>query len=236
MNYLEQQTEQLLEQRTEKFIKDSLFSDEVLDMISENMRPIDTLMSYYKCASMEVETKFKVLNEQFSLKYDCNPIESIKTRIKSMDSILKKIRRKNIPLSFEAIENEIRDIAGVRVICSFIEDIYMLADCFLAQDDITLIEIKDYIKNPKPSGYRSLHLIVEVPIFLKDEKRPMKVEVQLRTIAMDFWASLEHKLRYKKDIDPTEAEQIARELVECANISRDLDDRMQEIRRRIEKR
>ena len=149
MNYLEQQTEQLLEQRTEKFIKDSLFSDEVLDMISENMRPIDTLMSYYKCASMEVETKFKVLNEQFSLKYDCNPIESIKTRIKSMDSILKKIRRKNIPLSFEAIENEIRDIAGVRVICSFIEDIYMLADCFLAQDDITLIEIKDYIKKIK---------------------------------------------------------------------------------------
>lgn len=189
MNYLEQQTEQLLEQRTEKFIKDSLFSDEVLDMISENMRPIDTLMSYYKCASMEVETKFKVLNEQFSLAYDCNPIESIKTRIKSMDSILKKIRRKNIPLSFEAIENEIRDIAGVRVICSFIEDIYMLADCFLAQDDITLIEIKDYIKNPKPSGYRSLHLIVEVPIFLHNEKRPMKVEVQIRTLAMDLWAS-----------------------------------------------
>ena len=233
MNYLEQQTEQLLEQRTEKLIKDSLFSDEVLDMISENMRPIDTLMSYYKCASMEVETKFKVLNEQFSLKYDCNPIESIKTRIKSMDSILKKIRRKNIPLSFEAIENEIRDIAGVRVICSFIEDIYMLADCFLAQDDITLIEIKDYIKNPKPSGYRSLHLIVEVPIFLHNEKRPMKVEVQIRTLAMDLWASQEHKLRYKKNIPEDEQENISAELADCAEIIASIDRRMENLRTRM---
>ena len=233
MNYLEQQTEQLLEQRTEKFIKDSLFSDEVLDMISENMRPIDTLMSYYKCASMEVETKFKVLNEQFSLEYDRNPIESVKSRLKSLDGIVKKVRRKNIPLTMEAIEENINDIAGIRVVCSFPEDIYLLAKCLLQQDDIRLIEKKDYIKNPKENGYRSLHLIVAVPIFLQNEKREMKVEVQLRTIAMDFWASLEHKVRYKKNIPADETERLAQELTECAEISAELDQRMQDIRTRL---
>ena len=113
------------------------------------------------------------------------------------------------------------------MICSFQEDIYMLADCLLQQDDVRLIERKDYIKNPKPGGYRSLHLIIEVPIFLEKEKRPMKVEVQLRTIAMDFWASLEHKLRYKKNIPESEAEYLAKELVECAGISASLDQRME---------
>ena len=120
------------------------------------------------------------------------------------------------------------------MICSFQEDIYMLADCLLQQDDVRLIERKDYIKNPKPGGYRSLHLIIEVPIFLEKEKRPMKVEVQLRTIAMDFWASLEHKLRYKKNIPESEAEYLAKELVECAGISASLDQRMEAIRDRME--
>jgi putative GTP pyrophosphokinase len=174
------------------------------------------------------------LNEQFSLQYDRNPIESIKTRVKSFDSILKKVKRKQIPFSLESIEENINDIAGVRVICSFQEDIYMLADCLLQQDDVRLIERKDYIKNPKPGGYRSLHLIIEVPIFLEKEKRPMKVEVQLRTIAMDFWASLEHKLRYKKNIPESEAEYLAKELVECAGISASLDQRMEAIRDRME--
>ena len=128
-------------------------------------------MSYYECAIMEVETKFRVLNHELSLEYDNNPIESIKTRVKSYDSILKKIRRKNIPLNLRAIEDNLKDIAGVRVICSFPDDIYKLAESFLKQDDITLIERKDYIKNPKPSGYRSLHLIVQVPIFLQNEKK-----------------------------------------------------------------
>ena len=184
---------------------------------------------------MEIETKFNVLNKQFSLQYDRNPIESIKVRVKSMESILKKVRRKNIPLTLESIEQNIRDIAGVRVVCSFQDDIYLLADCLLNQDDITLIEIKDYIKNPKPGGYRSLHLIVEVPIFLQSEKKQMKVEVQLRTIAMDFWASLEHKLRYKKNIPPEEASLLAKELIECAEISSSLDMRMEKIRNRITK-
>lgn len=136
----------------------------------------------------------------------------------------------------ESVEENIKDIAGVRVICSFLEDIYMLADCLLNQDDIKLIEKKDYIKNPKKSGYRSLHLIIEVPIFLQDEKKSMKVEVQLRTIAMDFWASLEHKLRYKKNIAPEEAEIISKELLECSEISADLDKRMENICNQIDKK
>ena len=163
-----------------------------------------------------------------------NPIASIKTRIKSYDSIVRKIRRKNIPMSLTAIEENIKDIAGVRVICSFPEDIYELADSFLRQDDIVLIEKKDYIKTPKPSGYRSLHLIVQVPIFLQKNKKMVNVEVQFRTIAMDFWASLEHKLRYKKNIPESEAEYLAKELVECAGISASLDQRMEAIRDRME--
>jgi putative GTP pyrophosphokinase len=150
-----------------------------------------------------------------------------------MESIIKKVRGRNIPLTLSAIEENITDIAGVRVVCSFPEDIYLLADCLLQQDDIRLIERKDYIKNPKPSGYRSLHLIVGVPIFLQNEKREMKVEVQLRTIAMDFWASLEHKVRYKKNIPADEAEQLAAELTECATMSAELDQRMQNIRNRL---
>ena len=198
--------------------------------------PMDELMTYYRCAIMEVETKFKVLDEEFSLQYDRNPIESIKTRLKSLEGIAKKLKKKNAQFSVESIKKNVNDVAGVRVICSFPEDIYMLAECLLNQDDITLIDRKDYIKNPKKSGYRSLHLIIEVPIFLQREKRNMKVEVQLRTIAMDFWASLEHKLRYKKNIDEYEVERLQDELVECAEISAALDKRMEEIRNRIEKK
>ena len=187
------------EQIRDRIFKE-LIDENVIDLFQRNMMPINQLMSYYRCAIMEVETKFKVLNEQFSLQYDRNPIETIKTRLKSPEGIVKKIKRKDLPFSLQSIEENINDIAGIRVICSFPEDIYLLAECLLKQDDITLIEVKDYIKNPKESGYRSLHLIIEVPIFLENEKKNMKVEVQLRTIAMDFWASLEHKLRYKKDI------------------------------------
>lgn len=147
-----------------------------------------------------------------------------------MESLIKKIRKKDIPLTLSSIEENIHDIAGVRVICSFLDDIYMLADCLLSQDDITLLEKKDYIKNPKPGGYRSLHLIVSVPIFLQDGKRNMTVEVQLRTIAMDFWASLEHKLRYKKDIPADKAKYLEDEMLACAQISADLDMRMQNVR------
>ncbi len=205
------------------------------NMIEENSRRYRELMAFYRCATMEVETKFRVLDEQLSLEREHNPIESIKTRLKRPESIVEKMRRKNIPLSLNALEEEIRDVAGVRVICSFPEDIYFLADCLLKQDDITLIEKRDYIKYPKPSGYRSLHLIVEVPIFLKNEKRLMKVEVQLRTIAMDFWASLEHKLRYKKNVKPELLQILSEDLVSCADQIECLDMKMQEIRNQIEK-
>lgn len=223
----------LLIHMRDQFIKENFLSDEFIDFMQENTKPINTLMAHYRCAIMEVETKFKVLNEQFSLEYDRNPIEGIKSRVKSMESIMRKVRNKNISMSIDSIEENIRDIAGVRVICSFPDDIYYLAECLLKQDDIKLIEKKDYIKDPKLTGYRSLHLIVEVPIFLQNEKRAMKVEVQLRTIAMDFWASLEHKLRYKKNIPDSEALLIAQELTECAKISSYLDKRMESIRNRI---
>lgn len=209
--------------------------EEFLDMVEKNTQPYRQLMAFYTCASMEVETKFRVLNEELSLQSEHNPIESIKTRIKSVDSLVRKMNRKGLPPTIESIEQNIFDIAGVRVICSFPEDIYFLEECLLKQDDITLIERKDYIKNPKPSGYRSLHLIVEVPIFLQNEKRPMKVEVQLRTIAMDFWASLEHKLRYKKNISPAIQEELQEELIKCSQESALLDMKMEEIRRKIER-
>ncbi|MBS5737695.1 MAG: GTP pyrophosphokinase family protein [Clostridiales bacterium] len=208
---------------------------ELMDMIKENALPYRKLMSYYRCAMMEIETKFNVLNDQFSLQYERNPIESIKTRLKSPESLLRKLRKKDLPVTIESVEDNIYDVAGIRVICSFIEDIYNLAECLLRQDDIKLIEIKDYIKEPKKSGYRSLHLIVEVPIFLEDEKKLVKAEVQLRTIAMDFWASLEHKLQYKKEIAPEEAASISENLAECAEAISDLDARMEEIKNRIVK-
>lgn len=188
------------------------------------------LMAYYECTVMEIETKFKVLNKQFSLQQNYNPIETIKTRVKSAESILGKLQRKNLTLDMETVEKELYDIAGIRVICPFIEDIYMLADCLLQQDDIRLVEKKDYIKKPKENGYRSLHLIVETPIFLQNEKRLMKAEIQFRTIAMDFWASLEHRMRYKKDIDSALAEQISNELKECAEESARLDLRMENVK------
>ena len=172
---LKKQGKALLDARRDNFVRQSLLSDEFLNFMQQNKKPFDLLMSYYECAIMEIETKFRVLNHELSLEYDNNPIESIKTRVKSYDSILKKIRRKNIPLNLQAIEENLKDIAGVRVICSFPDDIYKLAESFLKQDDITLIERKDYIKNPKPSGYRSLHLIVQVPIFLQNEKKMVNV-------------------------------------------------------------
>lgn len=213
----------------------NLDNKEVMDNFRETMASSQALMSRYRCAIMEVETKFRVLNEQFSLQHDRNPIESIKTRLKSPESILGKLRRKNLPLTLSAIEDNLFDIAGIRVICSFVDDIYMLADCLISQDDITLVEEKDYIRNPKENGYRSLHLIVEVPIFLQDEKRNMKVEVQLRTIAMEFWANLEHRLRYKKDLPEDVLAATENSLLECANISSMLDEKMQSIRDVVEK-
>ena len=199
-----------------------------------NSKETKQLMTYYNCAMLEIETKFRVLSQEFALEQNYNPIETIKSRLKSMDSIIEKLQRKGLPLELESIESNLKDVAGIRVICPFLSDIYRMASCLMEQDDIFLIEKKDYIKNPKKNGYRSLHLIVETPIFLQKEKRMMKVEVQFRTIAMDFWASLEHRMHYKKDIDEKIQEMLVAELRDCAEESANLDIRMETVKDYIE--
>lgn len=208
--------------------------EKFIEAFKSNIDEMQVLMAEYRCALMEIETKFKVLNEQFSLQHDRNPIETLKTRLKSPQSIIDKLKKKGLEYTAENVERQLFDVAGVRVICPFIDDIYMLCECLLNQDDIRLVRMKDYIKSPKQNGYRSLHLIVEVPIFLQNEKKPMKVEVQLRTIAMDFWASVEHQLRYKKDLPDDVLNDLAFELRECANISSSLDYRMEVIKNRLD--
>lgn len=207
---------------------------EFLRSVENNLIPMQQFFTYYKCAIMEIETKFRVLNEQFSINGESNPIEFIQSRIKSYGSIFRKMIAKELPRTLDGIEKNVSDIAGIRVVCSFVQDIYRLADCFLRQDDIFLIEKKDYIQKPKPNGYRSLHLIVEVPIFLENEKRLVKAEVQLRTIAMDFWASLEHKLRYKKDLPQDKLDMLTDDLKTCADQSAQWDIRMQNIKNMLE--
>ena len=191
-------------------------------------------MTMYNSAIKEVRTKFEILNDDLSRDYDRNPIEMIKSRVKSPESILKKVKAKNLDYDIDVIMENIHDIAGVRVICSFVDDIYKVAEMLASQDDINVITIKDYIKNPKPNGYRSYHMIVEVPVFFSECRKKMKVEVQLRTIAMEFWASLEHKIRYKKDVE--DFEDIARELKECADVIASTDFKMQEISKSISRK
>lgn len=189
------------------------------------------MMMMYSCAIKEIKTKLQVLNDELSIKRQRNPIEFIKTRVKQPDSIASKLRRKGYPVTVQSVFENLSDVAGVRVICAFIDDIYKVADMLTAQDDIELIRRKDYIKNPKMNGYRSLHLIIEVPVFFSDHKEQIRVEVQIRTIAMDFWASLEHQLKYKKDID--DAESIMYELRACADVINRTDYHMQSLRDRI---
>ncbi|MBQ6012999.1 MAG: GTP pyrophosphokinase family protein [Firmicutes bacterium] len=207
--------------------------ESLIEWAREKSLPYKELMSYYRCAMMEVETKFKVLSEDFSVKYDRNPIQSIKLRLKSPDSIIDKLSRNSWDISIDSIEKNLNDVAGVRVICSYQADVYELADALLMQDDVELIARKDYIANPKPNGYRSLHLIIAIPIFLHNRKKMMKVEIQIRTLAMDWWASLEHDMKYKKDLDFSD--QILRELHECAELSDAIDRRMEYLNQQCEK-
>ena len=189
------------------------------------------LMMRYSCAIREVRTKLEVLNDELNIHHKRNPIEFITSRIKRPISIVEKLKRYGVPISVESVEQNLNDVAGVRVICPFIDDIYAVADMLLRQDDITLLKKKDYIQNPKENGYRSLHLIVEIPVFFSNQKRPMRVEVQIRTIAMDFWASVDHQLKYKQDVE--NPEQISRELKECADIIAQTDARMLAIKEKI---
>ena len=209
----------------------SEFSDNI-GIFAKEALPFVKLMTQYRCAMIEIKTKLEVLNMDLSVGHDSNPFESIQCRIKSPMSIAEKLKRKNLELTVENIEKNIRDVAGIRVICSFPDDIYSLAERLCGQDDITVLARKDYIAKPKPNGYRSLHLILDIPVFLASEKKHIPVEVQFRTIAMDFWASLEHKVKYKKDVP--EPEKIAAELKICADEISRMDLRMQEIRSSIE--
>lgn len=184
-------------------------------------------MLRYQCALKEIQTKFEVLNDHLSIAYNRNPIEMIKSRVKTPKSIVEKLKRRGFELSYDSITENLNDVAGIRIICSFVNDIYEVANMLVSQDDVKLLEVKDYIKNPKPNGYRSYHMIVEVPVFMANNKLNMKVEVQLRTIAMDFWASLEHKIHYKKDLP--ESEDIVRQLKDCADLITIADLKMQEI-------
>ena len=181
----------------------------------------------YHSAIREIRTKFEILDDEFKIQWQRNPIEYMKARVKSPKSLLDKLARRGFEVSVSSARENLNDIAGIRVVCSFVEDIYTLAEMLIRQDDIQLIQRKDYIQNPKPNGYRSLHLVVEVPVFFSNHCEPTRVEVQIRTIAMDFWASLEHQLRYKgvDNVPPS----VSRDLKECADIIAATDQKMQQI-------
>ena len=196
----------------------NLIMGQAMDLL-DGVLDYKELMMGYTCAIKEINTKFEVLDTEFEVRYKRNPISSIETRLKSQTSILEKMARMGIPPTREN---------GIRVICSYIDDIYLLADALTKQDDIRLIRRKDYISSPKPNGYRSLHLIVSVPIFFAESMKEVKAEVQIRTIAMDFWASLEHQIKYKKKVE--HAEKVIARLKECADEIAHIDETMQEIR------
>ncbi len=188
-------------------------------------------MLQYKFAIDEVLTKVNILRDEFTHLHHENPIEHVKSRLKTPESVLDKVERKGCDPTFESISAEITDIAGIRITCSFLSDIYRVVDALTSQDDLTIISVKDYIKNPKPNGYRSLHLIVSVPVFLSSGTVPVTVELQIRTIAMDFWASLEHKIYYKYGREVPG--QITEQLMQSAQVAMQLDTTMENLHRQV---
>lgn len=199
-----------------------------------NTAKFNDLMMMYRCTVREVRTKLEVLNDEFSVEYKRNPISFIKTRIKKPESILRKLNKLGYDFTAENIQEHLNDVAGVRVVCAFLDDIYTIAELLASQDDITVIQVKDYIKNPKPNGYRSYHMIVEIPVFFSKGKTPMRAEIQIRTNGMDFWATLEHQLRYKKGIEEMDGyEQISDELAKTAHELNNMDLEMQNIKNKI---
>ncbi|WP_026582283.1 GTP pyrophosphokinase [Bacillus sp. J33] len=200
-------------------------------LIKELRTDLMRFMMSYKFALEEINTKINILKEEFQYVHDYNPIEHVKSRLKSPESILKKLERKGLSFSLESIKGNIRDIAGVRITCSFVSDIYKIKNMLESQKDITVLDCKDYIKEPKPNGYQSLHLIVQIPIFMSDREEFVPVEIQIRTIAMDFWASLEHKIYYKynKEIP----QRIVNELKEAAETAGRLDRKMENIHKEM---
>lgn len=227
-----------MENMTEE-ITEAKKSEEWLDtadpqIFISNAAKFNDLMMMYRCTIREVKTKLEVLDDEFSVEYKRNPISFIKTRIKKPESIYRKLQKLGYDFTDENILAHLNDVAGIRVVCAFIDDIYTIASLLSNQDDITVIQVKDYIKNPKPNGYRSYHMIVEIPVFFSKGKVPMRAEIQIRTNAMDFWATLEHQLRYKKGIEEMSGyEEISQELTRSAYELIKMDNEMQKIKNKI---
>lgn len=190
----------------------------------------ETMMRYH-CAILEMRTKLEVLSKDMAVRYRRNPIEFIESRLKKPSSIARKLRRNGSEVTVENMVEQVSDIAGIRVLCAYIDDIYEIARMLARQKDVRIINVKDYIKNPKDNGYRSYHMIVEIPVYFSDKVRPVRCEIQIRTIAMDFWATLDHDMQYKKEVE--DAEEIMRELKECADVIHDTDEKMMRLRERI---
>ncbi len=207
---------------------------EIPERFLSEAKKFQELMMMYSCAIREVKTKLEVLNDDLAVKNQRNPIQMIKSRIKKPASILEKMQRRGFPLTVGSIYDNLYDVAGIRVICSFVDDIYEVAEMLARQDDVKVLTVKDYIRCPKVNGYRSYHMIVEIPVYFSDRKQKMKVEVQIRTIAMDFWASLDHQMKYKKDLD--DGGEISEELKACAEVIAQTDLKMLAIRQKIEER
>ncbi len=206
--------------------------EEIPDELLDRLFQFEELMTKYRCAIREITTKLEILNDELSASTKQNPIESIQTRIKRPYSIAEKLKRRQQPVTVESIARHLNDVAGIRVICPFIKDIYAVEKMLIQQDDVRLIARKDYIRSPKESGYRSLHLVVEIPVFFSMKKENIRVEIQIRTVAMNFWASLEHQIRYKNKSQGVQ--DIVQELKECADTIAKTDEKMQELKLRIE--
>lgn len=189
------------------------------------------VMLVYNAALKQINTKLEILNDEFQHVHQYNPIEHIKSRIKTPESIVKKLRRHGYESTIENMVKYVNDIAGIRIICSFSSDIYQIAEMIRQQNDIHVVAVKDYIRKPKASGYKSYHMLVTVPVFLSDRRKDVKVEIQIRTVAMDFWASLEHKINYK--FEGNAPEHVKRGLIECAHMVSELDSRMEGLNEEI---
>ena len=213
------------------FIEMDMLGEHDAEKLLESAMQLQQIMLLYEAGIREIKTKLDILSDESNISGKPSPIDSIKSRIKSPRSIIKKLKRRGFPISLQSMMDNLNDIGGIRVICPFIQDIYTVADMLMRQSDLTLIEKKDYIANPKPNGYRSLHLILEVPIFLSETTKPVRIELQLRTIAMDFWASLEHQLRYKSDVQVPP--HISDDLKECADVIAATDEEMQRIAKEL---
>ncbi len=202
-----------------------------LQQLKQVRNELTRFMITYKFGLDEMNTKLNILKEEFQHIHSYNPIEHIKSRIKSPESILKKVYRKNLDISMDAIRENIKDIVGIRIVCSFISDIYKVSEMIQNQQDITVVEVKDYIKHPKSNGYKSLHLILSIPVFMSDRTEQVYIEVQIRSVAMDFWASLEHKIYYKYNGEVPQ--QLIMELTEAANVANKLDSKMEKLNNEV---